>query len=312
MVATGRFCLSWPLSSRESEIANRQSCDLPTSAKKNEILYCGYRFDPETRLYHVRNRAYHPTLGRWLQRDPLEYVDGMNLYEYVGSRPTVVTDPTGEAVPILVGAAAAVVGKTALVLGTLWLSATITEEVMVHLKFDPHSPSESEKDALWWAWRLLHECRHTAWMAERIENDLFFGEVHAAGRNLVYPGVGAHAFTYSFWTRGCWDREIYVAENLLSQAAANDEARLRLAETLWHEYQHWDRDAPEQGETGAYWAGYDVMLRLFWCWCEGNTNTRASVSAQDLAFWARINATRAAMPEPAWVDRVMSHPTAYP
>jgi len=36
----------------------------------NEVLYCGYRFDPETGLYHVRNRMYHPRLGRWLQRDP--------------------------------------------------------------------------------------------------------------------------------------------------------------------------------------------------------------------------------------------------
>ena len=37
----------------------------------NEILYCGYRFDTETGLYHVRHRMYHPTLGRWLQRDSL-------------------------------------------------------------------------------------------------------------------------------------------------------------------------------------------------------------------------------------------------
>ena len=40
------------------------------SSKQNEILYAGYRFDAETGLYHVRNRMYHPTLGRWLQRDP--------------------------------------------------------------------------------------------------------------------------------------------------------------------------------------------------------------------------------------------------
>ena len=66
-----------------------------SGSKKNEILYCGYRFDPESGLYHVRNRMYHPTLGRWLQRDPAGYVDGLNLYEYVRSWPCTLTDATG-------------------------------------------------------------------------------------------------------------------------------------------------------------------------------------------------------------------------
>jgi RHS repeat-associated protein len=65
------------------------------NSKKNEVLYCGYRYDHESRLYHVRNRSYHPTLGRWMQRDPIGYVDGMGLYEYVGSEPVAWTDPSG-------------------------------------------------------------------------------------------------------------------------------------------------------------------------------------------------------------------------
>ncbi len=71
-------------------------------SKQNEILFCGYRHDPETGLYHVRHRMYHPTLGRWLQRDPLGYVDGMSLYEYAVSAPTVALDPLG-AVAIVKG-----------------------------------------------------------------------------------------------------------------------------------------------------------------------------------------------------------------
>ncbi|MFH1730794.1 MAG: RHS repeat-associated core domain-containing protein, partial [Planctomycetota bacterium] len=51
----------------------------------NVILFAGYYRDPETHFYHVRNRPYHAELGRFLQRDPDEYVDGMNLYEYVRS-----------------------------------------------------------------------------------------------------------------------------------------------------------------------------------------------------------------------------------
>ena len=65
------------------------------NSKQNEVLFCGYRFDPESGLYHVRHRVYHPTLGRWLQRDPLGYVDGMGLYEYCQGGPGSATDPSG-------------------------------------------------------------------------------------------------------------------------------------------------------------------------------------------------------------------------
>lgn len=35
--------------------------------------------------------------GRWFQRDPVQYVDSMNLYSYVDSRPLLYVDPFGEA-----------------------------------------------------------------------------------------------------------------------------------------------------------------------------------------------------------------------
>ena len=72
------------------------SADTGGSDWDNEILYCGYRHDPETNLYHVRHRYYHPTLGRWTTRDPIGYRDGMNLYQYVGSRPTGYVDASGQ------------------------------------------------------------------------------------------------------------------------------------------------------------------------------------------------------------------------
>ncbi len=61
----------------------------------NEIIFCGYRYDPETENYYVRNRYYSPTLGRWLTRDPIGYAGGINLYEYVGSSPAGNVDPAG-------------------------------------------------------------------------------------------------------------------------------------------------------------------------------------------------------------------------
>ena len=60
----------------------------------NSILYCGYYRDAETHLDCVRLRYRHPYLA-WIQRDPIGYPDGMNLYEYVQSTPTRGTDPFG-------------------------------------------------------------------------------------------------------------------------------------------------------------------------------------------------------------------------
>ena len=61
----------------------------------NRTGYCGYRFAPETEMYLARNRWLSPPLGRWIERDPLGYVDGMGLYEYVRSGSVDATDPWG-------------------------------------------------------------------------------------------------------------------------------------------------------------------------------------------------------------------------
>ncbi len=51
--------------------------------------------DHDFRIQYNRARYYDPENGRWLQRDPLEYVDGMSLYEYVRSGPSQNIDPEG-------------------------------------------------------------------------------------------------------------------------------------------------------------------------------------------------------------------------
>lgn len=68
----------------------------------NSVGYDGYWFDlagasevTSSGLYMVRRRVYDPRLGRWLERDPIGYVDGMNLYQYTNSSPVVSLDPTG-------------------------------------------------------------------------------------------------------------------------------------------------------------------------------------------------------------------------
>jgi RHS repeat-associated protein len=79
------------------------------------LLFAGYRYDIESGFYQVRNRVYHPGLGRWFQRDNLPYADGMNLYQAVMDNPVEFTDPTGQIAPAVAVAAAA--GGVALVCG---------------------------------------------------------------------------------------------------------------------------------------------------------------------------------------------------
>ena len=58
-----------------------------------EALYTGQRYDRETGLYNYRNRYYHPDLGRFVSRDPIE--SSANLYAYCDNYPTNATDPFG-------------------------------------------------------------------------------------------------------------------------------------------------------------------------------------------------------------------------
>jgi RHS repeat-associated protein len=66
-----------------------------TPGVAGRIGYAGYQWDQTAGAYHVRYRVYLPEIGRWTRRDPLGYVDGMGLYEYVGSRPTQEVDGYG-------------------------------------------------------------------------------------------------------------------------------------------------------------------------------------------------------------------------
>ncbi len=62
----------------------------------NDFLYTGRKLDTETGLMYYRARYYDPSLGRFVQRDPIGYSAGdSNLYRYVGNSPTRFIDPYG-------------------------------------------------------------------------------------------------------------------------------------------------------------------------------------------------------------------------
>ena len=69
---------------------------LSQSAEGNSILFTGRNYDAEIDLYYYRARTMHPTLGRFMQHDPLMYVDGMNMFWYVNNNPLNYVDPNGE------------------------------------------------------------------------------------------------------------------------------------------------------------------------------------------------------------------------
>ncbi len=54
------------------------------------------RYDGSSGLYYFRNRDYSPTLGRWMEEDPIEYAAGdPDLYRYVRNNSLNATDPNG-------------------------------------------------------------------------------------------------------------------------------------------------------------------------------------------------------------------------
>ena len=61
----------------------------------NPYGFTGRRWDSESGLWYYRNRMYSAEIGRFLQRDPAGYVDGLNLYAYVLNNPLRFTDPDG-------------------------------------------------------------------------------------------------------------------------------------------------------------------------------------------------------------------------
>jgi RHS repeat-associated protein len=55
----------------------------------------GRHKDIETGLYYYRARYYSPTLGRFLQTDPIRWCSDLNHYAYVHSDSVNATDPLG-------------------------------------------------------------------------------------------------------------------------------------------------------------------------------------------------------------------------
>ncbi len=69
------------------------------SAVGNPYTFTGRELDTldggNLKTMHYRHRSYDPLTGRFTQSDPLEFIDSLNLYEYVLSNPVFYIDPWG-------------------------------------------------------------------------------------------------------------------------------------------------------------------------------------------------------------------------
>ena len=68
---------------------------IPAATNLGRFQYTGQAWLPELGLYYYKARMYSPTLGRFMQTDPIGYGGGINWYNYVGSDPVNATDPSG-------------------------------------------------------------------------------------------------------------------------------------------------------------------------------------------------------------------------
>ena len=80
----------------ERTVKSASGTILDESAALSVYAFTGRRFDAPFGLHYYRQRYYSATLGRFISTDPLDYVDGMNLYAYVGGSPVNGIDPLGQ------------------------------------------------------------------------------------------------------------------------------------------------------------------------------------------------------------------------
>jgi RHS repeat-associated protein len=90
MTTSGGPAIAW--SARYDPFGNVVSITSPTAMP---LRFPGQYFQIEDGLSYNWHRNYDPSLGRYSQADPLGFVDGPGVYNYVGQSPGMKVDPSG-------------------------------------------------------------------------------------------------------------------------------------------------------------------------------------------------------------------------
>lgn len=67
----------------------------PNIGASTRFRYTGQQHIGLLGLYYYKARFYSPTLGKFLQTDPVGYADDLNLYTYVKNNPLNYSNPMG-------------------------------------------------------------------------------------------------------------------------------------------------------------------------------------------------------------------------
>ena len=122
----------------------------------NPFRYCGEYQDSESGLIYLRNRYYDPTVGRFINEDPIK--DGTNWYAYCGNNPIAFVDPSGLDYDDVIANLSTIVNAKARML----------------------SASKSSME-----YRLAYQNAMQA--KERISNDIIYVENHRELRSILSP-----------------------------------------------------------------------------------------------------------------------------
>lgn len=82
--------------------------DITTNHIDQDARFPGQYIDDATGLHYNYFRDYDPTIGRYIQSDPIGLNAGFNTYGYVGGNPLIYSDPRGLQAGTVAGCAAGV------------------------------------------------------------------------------------------------------------------------------------------------------------------------------------------------------------